>query len=117
LAGYSKARIAEDIKRELAAIVRELKDPRVQGILTVVRVDVSRDASFARVYISAMEGIETAKLAVSGLESAKGLIRQEIGGRLRLRATPELRFIADDSVEQSVIIAKKLEELKANSED
>ena len=66
MAGYRIDRVSEDIKRELAAIIRELKDPRVQDVmLTVVNVDVSSDASFAKVYVSAMDGIETAKLAVA----------------------------------------------------
>lgn len=112
MAGYRIDRVSEDIRRELAAIIRELKDPRVQGkMLTVVRVDVSSDASFAKVFVSAMEGIETAATAVKGLTGATGYIRREIGGRLHLRKTPELKFIADDSIERGMDIAKKLESL------
>ena len=109
MAGYRIDRVSEDIKREIAAILRELKDPRVQGhMLTVVNVDVSSDASFAKVYVSAMEGIETAKVAVKGLECATGYIRREVGKRLRLRKTPELKFIADDSIEKGMAIAGML---------
>ena len=114
MAGYRVDRVSEDIKREIAAIMRELKDPRIQGMLTVVNVDVSSDASFAKVYVSAMEGIETAKLAVKGLTSATGYIRREVGKRLHLRKTPELKFIADDSIEYGMHIAKKLEDLIGN---
>ena len=64
MAGYRIDRVSEDIKREIIAIMRELKDPRIQGMLTVVRVEVSSDLSFAKVYVSAMEGLETARLAV-----------------------------------------------------
>lgn len=100
MAGYRIDRVSEDIKRELAAIIRELKDPRVQGkMLTVVNVDVSSDASFAKVYVSAMEGLDTAKVAVKGLVSATGYIRREVGKRLHLRKTPELKFVADNSIE------------------
>lgn len=70
MAGYRIDRVSEDIKREIIAIMRELKDPRIQGMLTVVRVEVSSDLSFAKVYVSAMEGLETARLAVKGLTSA-----------------------------------------------
>lgn len=87
----------------------ELKDPRIQGLLTVVRVDVTADLSYAKVYVSAMEGIETAKLAVKGLTSASGYIRRQVGGKLRLRKTPELKFIADNSVEHGMDIMRKLE--------
>jgi ribosome-binding factor A len=109
MAGYKHDRVAEDIKREIAAVIRELKDPRVQGkMLTVVNVDVSSDASFAKVYVSALEGKETAVTAVKGLVSATGYIRREIGQRLHLRKTPELKFIADDSIEKGMKIAGML---------
>ena len=109
MAGYRIDRVSEDIKRELAVIIRELKDPRVQDVLlTVVNVEVSSDASYAKAYVSAMDGIETAKLAVKGLTSASGYIRREIGKRLHLRKTPEFKFIADDSIEKGMNIAKTL---------
>lgn len=120
MAGYRIDRVSEDIKREIAAIIRELKDPRVQGkLLTVVNVDVSSDASFAKVYISAMEGIEAAKTAVKGLDCATGFIRREVGKRLHLRKTPELRFIADDSIEKGMQITGMLNSIitEDNSDD
>ena len=106
MAGYKTDRVSEDIKREIAAMIRELKDPRIQGMLTVVNVEVSSDTSFAKVYVSAMEGIDTAKTAVKGLTSATGYIRREIGKRLHLRKTPELKFIADDSIEKGMNITR-----------
>ena len=117
MAGYRVDRVSEDIKREIAAIMRELKDPRIQGMLTVVNVDVSSDASFAKVYVSAMEGIATAKLAVKGLTSATGYIRREVGKRQHLRKTPELKFIADDSIERGMEIAKKLGDILPDEKD
>ena len=117
MAGYRVDRVSEDIKREIAAIMRELKDPRIQGMLTVVNVDVSSDASFAKVYVSAMEGIETAKLAVKGLTSATGYIRREVGKRLHLRKTPELKFIADDSIERGMKNDKKLGDILPDEKD
>lgn len=110
MAGYRVGRVSEDIKREIVAIIRELKDPRVRDkFLTVVRVDVSSDLSYAKVYVSSMSGIEDAKEAVKGLTSATGLIRREVGGKLHLRKTPELKFIADDSVQHGMEIFKKIE--------
>lgn len=117
MAGYRKDRISEDIKREIIAIVRELKDPRIQGMLTIVRVEVSSDASFAKVYVSAMEGIETAQLAVKGLTSATGYIRREVGSRLHLRITPSLKFIADNSIEHGMGIVKILDDLKVKQDE
>ena len=110
MAGYRTGRVSEDIKREIVAVIRELKDPRVKDkILTVVRVDVSSDLSFAKVYVSSMSGIEDAKEAVKGLTSATGLIRREVGSKLHLRKTPELKFVADDSVQHGMEIFKKIE--------
>ena len=113
MAGYRIDRVSEDIKREIIAIVRELKDPRVlDKMLTVVRVEVSSDASYAKVYISALEGLDTAKEAVKGLKSATGYVRREVGKRLHLRKTPELVFIADDSIEHGMNIVKIMDGLK-----
>ena len=116
MAGHRIDRISEDIKREIVAVMRELKDPRVQGrLLTVVKVEVSADASSAKVFVSSIEGLNTAKEAVKGLTGATGYIRREVGGRLHLRKTPELRFIADNSIEHGMHIAKMLDDLKEDS--
>ena len=118
MAGYRIDRTSEDIKRGITAVIRELKDPRVMDkILTVVRVEVSSDASFAKVYISAMESIDTAKTAVKGLTGATGYIRREIGQRLHLRKTPELKFIADNSIEHGMSIVKIMDDLRAEEND
>ena len=92
-------RTTEDIRRELTAIFREVKDPRVSGaFLSIVRVEVTNDLSYCTVQVSAMEGIDRAKEAVKGLKSAGGFIRRELGHRLRLRHVPELIFNATDSI-------------------
>lgn len=118
MAGYRTDRVSEDIKREIVAVIRELKDPRVRDkILTVVRVDVSSDLSFAKVYVSSMSGIDDAKEAVKGLTNATGLIRREIGGNLHLRKTPELKFIADDSVQHGIDIFKKIESVQGEKNE
>ena len=118
MAGYRIDRVSEDIKREAIAIIRELKDPRVMDkLITVVRVDVSSDASYAKIYISSIEGISVAKEAVKGLESATGYIRREIGKRLHLRKTPELKFIADDSIEHGMNIVKIMDDLRVENDD
>ena len=105
-------RSAEDIKRELTDIFRSLKDPRVTScLLSIVRVELTNDFSVCKVYVSAMEGIEHAQTAVKGLKSASGYIRHELSLRLRLRHTPELRFIADNSIEHSADISKLLDSL------
>ncbi len=110
MAGFRIDRVSEDIRREIIAVMRELKDPRVAGkMLTVVRVEVSSDASYAKVYVSDLNGIDSAKQAVKGLTAATGYIRREVGSKLHLRKTPELKFVADDSIEQGFNMFKKLE--------
>ncbi|MBQ7541854.1 MAG: 30S ribosome-binding factor RbfA [Clostridia bacterium] len=112
MAGHRTDRVAEDIKREIMAIVRELKDPRVQNsLLTVSRVEVSSDASFAKIFVSAMEGIDAAKTAVKALTGARGYIRREVGQNLHLRKTPELKFVADDSIAHGMSIVKLMNDL------
>ncbi len=109
---YRMDRTGEDIMRELTAILRTVKDPRVTGtMLSIVRVDVTRDLSYATVYISSMSGIDAAKEAVKGLKSAAGYMRRELGMALKLRHTPELRFIADDSIEYSTNIAAMINKI------
>jgi len=115
---YHISRAAEDLKRELTALLRELKDPRLQGkLLTVVRVDLSGDGSTAKIYISAMEGIAAAQEAVKGLKSAGGFVRGELTRRLGMRKAPELRFIADNSIEEGTAILRTLESLEISSEE
>ncbi|MCI6825357.1 MAG: 30S ribosome-binding factor RbfA [Ruminococcus bromii] len=112
MAGHRIERTTEDIKRELTAIFRELKDPRVSGaFLSIVRVEVTNDLSYCTVSVSAIEGLDRAKQAVKGLESAAGFIRRELGHRLRLRHVPELIFKATDSIEYSAHINRILHDL------
>ncbi|MDD6225862.1 MAG: 30S ribosome-binding factor RbfA [bacterium] len=118
MAGHRIERTTEDIKRELTAIFRELKDPRVAGaFLSIIRVDLTNDLSYCTVYISAMEGMDRAKEAVKGLKSASGFIRRELGARLRIRHTPELVFKATDSIEYSANISRILNGLDIKPDD
>ena len=112
MSGHKLGRTTEDIKRELTAIFRELKDPRVNScFLSIVRVEVTNDLSYCTVYVSALEGLDKAKNAVKGLKSASGFIRRELGLRLRLRHVPELIFTPTDSIEYSAEISRILNSL------
>ena len=119
MASHKIERTTEDIRRELTAIFRELKDPRVTGaFLSIVRVEVTNDLSYCTVHVSAIEGLDRAKDAVKGLKSAGGYIRRELGHRLRLRHVPELIFTATDSIEYSAHISRVLNSLDiSESED
>lgn len=118
MASHRMGRTTEDIKRELTAVLRELKDPRVaNAMISIVRVEVSNDLSFCKVYVSAMEGLDRAKEAVKGLKSASGFIRHEIGSRLTLRHVPTMIFEATDSIEYSANISHILSELDIKDDE
>lgn len=115
---YKIGRITEDVSRELSAILREVKDPRVRDcLLSVVRADVTSDLSYCTVYVSTMEGMERTKTAVQGLKSAAGYIRRELGKRLSLRNVPELIFKPTDSIEYGAHISKVLNDLETESRE
>ncbi len=107
MAGYKINRITSDIRLCLSELLREVKDPRVSKLLSIVKLDVSGDMSYATVYVSAIEGSEKTAESVKALnKSANGYLRRELGARCKLRKVPELRFIADNSIENSAHISE-----------
>ena len=117
MAGYKIQRITSDIKLALSELLREVKDPRVSKLLSIIKVDVSGDLSYATVYVSAIEGFEVTVTSVKALKGAAGFLRRELGARLKLRKVPELRFIADDSIEHSANISKIIESFEAGNKN
>ena len=113
MANFRADRMSEDIQREISAILREMKDPRLHnGIISVVRCETAHDLSYSKVYISSMNGLPVAKEAVKALKNAQGFIRRELGVRLKLRYAPVLAFEATDSIEYSANISKILNGLQ-----
>ena len=92
-------RINDEIQRELAAQLRNLKDPRVSGtgMVSITRVDTTNDLRYARVYVSVLNK-DQEKDVLKGLKSAAGYLRRELGHALQLRYTPELHFSGDDPI-------------------
>jgi ribosome-binding factor A len=113
--GYRIGRINDDIKQELSAMLPTLKDPRVRGIISITRVDTTADLRYCKVYISALDR-ENLDQVIKGLKSASGYLRRELGHRMSLRYTPELQFIADDSIDRGTKLIKMMEELHAKEE-
>ena len=110
MAGFKINRVTSDIRLCLSELLREVKDPRVSKMLSIVKLDVTGDMSYATVYVSAIEGSKKTAESVKALnKSAAGYIRRELGSRLKLRKVPELRFVADDSIENSAHISKIIE--------
>ncbi len=117
MAGFKINRVTSDIKLALADILRDVKDPRVSRLLSIVKLSVSGDMSYATVYVSAIEGKEKTVESVKALKGAAGYIRRELGARLSLRKVPELRFIADDSIEISANISRIVDSFEGENGD
>ena len=115
--GYKLGRVTSDIERELSVLLRDVKDPRVSKLISIVKVNVSGDMSYATVYVSAIEGYEKTLESVKGLKSAAGYLRRELGASLSLRKVPELRFVADDSIIKSAEISKIIDSFEPSAEE
>lgn len=107
-------RISEEIKKELSSVIRELKDPRIPMMTSVVSVNVTSDLSYAKAYISVMGSTDEKKDALKALASAQGYIRREIGSRIKLRCVPQFSFVEDTSIEYGAHINKLLHDIKSN---
>ena len=105
-------RINEEIQRELSDLIRGLKDPRVQTMLSITRVDTTSDLRYAKVHISVLEESRENE-AMKGLRSAGGWLRRELGQKLPLRYTPELVFELDDSLKYGAHMYDLLSRLSA----
>lgn len=113
--GYRLDRVTEDIKRELSEILRDMKDPRIKGMVSIVRVTVSPDLSYCKVYVSIMGSDPKETAAI--YNKAAGFIRHELSGKLHIRKTPELKFLPDDSIEQSARISKLLSDISKDDDN
>lgn len=109
-------RINEEIQRELADLIRNLKDPRVQAIVSITRVDTTPDLRYSKVYVSVLEANRQQEV-LKGLKSAGGWLRRELGARLQLRYTPELVFTLDDSLKYGAHMFDLLSRLEKKEQD
>lgn len=102
-------RINDEIQRELASQIRNLKDPRVAatGMVSITRVDTTNDLRYARIYVSVLDKTKEPEV-LKGLKSASGFLRRELGHALQLRYTPELLFVGDDSIQHGAHILELL---------
>lgn len=108
MAGNRINRINEEIQKELSSLFRTLKDPRVQGgMVTITHVDTTTDLRYCRVFVSVLDKGQE-KDVVKGLKNAAGYLRRELGQAIALRYTPELQFVADDSIEYGAHILEML---------
>jgi len=108
-----RARIADQIQRELAEAIRlELRDPRV-GLITLTGVELSGDQSHAKVFFTVLGAESAARDAAEGLQRAAGFLRSQLAHRLTTRKVPELHFEFDESVERGVRLSRLIDEAVA----
>lgn len=108
---FSRAsRLGDQIQRELSELIRnEVRDPGL-GLVTVTSVDVSRDLSHAKVYVSTLEGDEALAQSLRALTRAAGFLRSRLARMLDARTVPELHFVHDESVERGVRLSRLIDE-------
>ena len=105
MANYRRGRINDEMQKELAMALREVKDPRVSGaFISVTAVEVTPDLKYAKVFYSSLNGDK--KEIAKGLKSSAGYIRKLIATRMNLRMTPEFTFYEDHSIEHGAHISK-----------
>lgn len=108
------ARLNDQIRADLAELIaRQMKDPRVSGLISVTGVDVAPDLSTAKVYISVLGTPEERKQALTALRNASGFLRTQLATRLTIRRAPELHFMADTSIERGERIMELLREVES----
>lgn len=108
-------RINEEIQRALAELIRNLKDPRVQTIVSITRVETTPDLRYSKIYISVLDESRQQEV-LKGLKSAGGWLRRELGAQLQLRYTPELVFELDDSLKYGAHMFDLLSKLAESEE-
>ena len=110
-------RINEEIQKELASLIRNLKDPRVQDtMISITHVETTPDLRWAKVYVSFLQE-DRAKEALKGLKSAGGYLRRELGHSLNLRYTPELVWALDDSITYGAKMLELINSLDKGSDE
>lgn len=108
-------RINEEFRKELSDIIRTMKDPRIPMMTSVVTVEVTPDLRYAKIYISVLGDEATQKEALAALKKSAGYVRRELGGRMKMRYTPEPVFELDHSIEHGARISELLKSTKGDA--
>jgi ribosome-binding factor A len=103
-------RIAEEIKKEISDMIQtQLKDPRVNGIISITKVMLTKDLKYCKIYVSILA--DNKQEAIEGIKSGAGYMRKELASRIKIRIVPELNFILDDSIEYGAHINEVIKNL------
>ncbi|MCL2138197.1 MAG: 30S ribosome-binding factor RbfA [Treponema sp.] len=111
--GVRTERLGRLIQQIIGSLILEgkIKDPRVTSFISITRVNVSRDLSFADVYVSNIQKSANLQRSTEGMQSAAGFIRSHLGTVLHIRKIPNLRFHADASIRDGFDLVKKIDQL------
>lgn len=106
-------RVRKTLMKEIADIIqKDIRDPRIAGVISITDIELSHDNSFAKVYFSVFTtSDDTKEQTIKALEDNVSKIRYEVGKRIRLRLTPELRFIPDDSLERGTKVMDLIDKI------
>lgn len=105
-------RVRKTLMKEIADIIqKELKDSRIHGIISVTDIEMAHDNSFAKVYYSVLASDDEKETTIKAITDNTSKIRYEVGKRIRLRLTPELRFIPDDSLERGAHVTELINKI------
>lgn len=111
-------RINAEVQRELSNIIRrEVKDPRIHPMTSVVSVEVAPDLKTCKAYISVLGTEEEARNTLAGLKSGVGYIRNQLARAVNLRNTPEIFFILDQSIEYGVNMSRLIDEVTVSDQE
>jgi ribosome-binding factor A len=113
MTGYRTERVGRLIQEKISSLILEgqIKDPRVNSFLSINRVSVSKDLTYADVYVSCINPGGNIARGLAGLESAAGFIQSQLGMAMHIRQTPRLRFHGDTSIQEGFDLIKKIEDL------
>ena len=112
------SRVNSDVQRVIGHIIEfELKDPRISGLTSVVKTEVTKDLKICKCYISVLGDDAAAESTIQGLRAAAGFVRKRLAESLNLRNTPEVNFVLDKSIEYGVNMSRKIDEILGNTVD
>ena len=117
MASYNRTRrIAEEIRKVVSTmLINGVKDPRITSMVSVTDVEVTNDLRYAYVYVSILGGDEESTL--TGLKSAGGYIRREVGKNIKLRYIPEIVFKLDDSIEKGMYMDSLIKRVNEKNDE
>ncbi|MCI7401358.1 MAG: 30S ribosome-binding factor RbfA [Christensenella sp.] len=111
-------RIEAELAKQIAIAISDgIKDPRVKGLISVTKVTVDTELSYAKVYVSILGADGEEEKVIQGLDSAQGYIKSKLRKTMRLRAMPELHFVYDDSIAYGIYMNQRLSEIVKKDED